>query len=314
MSIISVDLANGSVKIVSSTYQDCYPNRLQRLYGMEFNHFDTETVTYKYNNKEFIINNKGLTSGGRNSNRYFTEEYLIELLIAISKATTDEKNDIVLLLPCEDYKNKKIIAQIKETLLGRYELKVNGISRIIYINSIRVIAQPFGTLIHYLINSDGEFIDDRNKFTYALIDIGQSTTDIIVTDGIKLEKIEGFNIGCMDITNRFLNLVNNSRTDIKLTRNDVSKTFNPIIKKYDEVFNFTDEMNNAKLITVEEIKTSINDSGIDLLSVDRCIYCGGGSMLLKGYLIKNRNEKLYPSAQMSNAKGGYIYGRVRCNG
>lgn len=311
MSMLGLDLANRSVKVVSGTYQDCYVNRLQKIYGIENEQYSVDKTIYEYGGRKYALTGKGLSSGGRDSDRYFTEEYLVELLIAVTKSTVDTTVDIVLPLPCEDYKNKKLVAKIKEYLKGKYEIKINDRNRLVIINSIRVIAQPFGVLVHYLLDINGEFINDRHKYKYVVIDIGYGTTDIICTDGLRVEKIIGCNIGCLDIMNYFLDYIN-ANHDIKVTRNDFSDNIiNPVLKKYGDVFDFTKELQTAKSIVAGEIKTFINDSGIDLMLYDRIIYDGGGSILLQNELISKRNEKLYPNAQMANAKGAYLYGIIR---
>lgn len=312
MANVGLDLANRSVKVVSNTYQDCYLNRLQKIYGMENEQFSVDKMIYEYGDVKYALTGKGLSSGGRDSQRYFTEEYLIEFLIAIVKSTQDTTVDVVLPLPCEDFKNKKLVAKIKEHLKGKYEIKVNDKNRLVIVNSIRVITQPFGVLVHYLLDINGEFIGDRHKYKYVVVDVGFGTTDIICTDGLRVEKIIGCNIGCLDIMNYFLDYINMNHEDIKVTRNDFSDNIiNPVLKKYGEVFDFSNEFKMAKQIVTEEIKTFMRDSGIDTMMYDRVIYDGGGSILLQNELITKRNEKLYPNAQMANAKGAFIYGNIR---
>lgn len=311
MSVLGLDIANRSIKAKSATGEACYINRLQPIYGMENELISVDKVIYEYEGQKYAITGKGLSSGGRNSKRYFTKEYLVELLIAVTKVTNEMSVDIVLPLPCEDYKNKGLLDEIRQHLLGKYKIKVNDVNRLIHVNSIRFISQPYGTLVDYLFDREGKLIESRAKYKYVICDIGSGTTDIICTDGVRLEKVIGCNIGCMDIMNRYLDNINSTRTDIKITRDDITGNFKSHIEKYEEIYDFTDELNRAKLSVVNEIKTFINDSGIDMMLYDRILYCGGGSILLEKDLITQKNEKLYPNAQKSNARGAYLYGVIR---
>lgn len=309
--VIGLDIANSSIKIVSSNFADCYSNRIKLITDIEKNSFCELGNIYTINNNNYTLNNKGITSGGRSSERYFSEEYLVTLLIAISKATTDVMVDLVVPLPVEDYKNKKLRNKIKDHLIGKYEFKINGKPRIIIINTLRLIAQSYATLIHYLVDANGEFINNRDQYNYTVIDIGYGTTDIVTCDGLKIENMIGSNIGCIDILNHFIDLINNNY-DIKVTRKDFNgNIINPIINKYDETFNFEKELKMATKYVSQELKSFILDSGIDLETYNRVIFTGGGSILMQNELINKRNERLYPNPQLSNAKGSYLYGLIK---
>ena len=95
MQVIGLEAANGSTKIVSKGMTEKYENRLERVFGREFNILGKSSQTvYEYEGQRFIISSKGTTSAGRNSKRYSTQEFLIENLIAIARVQKEQ--DVIL--------------------------------------------------------------------------------------------------------------------------------------------------------------------------------------------------------------------------
>lgn len=310
MQFIGLEAGNGSTKIVSRGMTDKYENRLERVFGRQFNFLggDAQTV-YEYDGQRFIVSNRGTTSAGRNSKRYSTQEFLIENLIAISKV--QKEKDVILGtgLPCTDYLDEKVHEAVKRNLIGEHQIKVGDKLHKIKVHDVFIIPQPLGTLFDFMLNGELKIVNDRNKFRWLVIDIGRGTTDILLTDGLRAVKIVGANIGSMDITNLYLEYINDKfiGTDYKFDRTDVGANNNTSIKKYEQTFDFSKELELAKRDVARKIMTFINDEGIDFSMADRTIYTGGTSIALEKYLQMNANAKLYTYPELGNAKGYYKF-------
>ena len=102
---IGLEVANGFIKVVSNDTEITYPNKVKQLTGIEFNVLGDLGVVYEYEGKQYILDDKGISSGGRSSKRYLTEDYLLEMLIAISQVMTDRNVSLTIGVPCRDCEN-----------------------------------------------------------------------------------------------------------------------------------------------------------------------------------------------------------------
>lgn len=325
MQTVGLDLANRSVKVVSSSAQDKYVNRLYRFNGTEIflnnigQHKSSETI-YEYDGQKYMIDARGTTSSGRDLSRYGSKEYLIESLIAISRVAVQRDIYLVAALPCEDYEVEGIADMLIDNLKSGsepYRLFVNGKEKQINITDVAVVPQPLGTLIDFIFNGSFSSNLEDLKYRYVIVDIGQGTTDIIATNGLRIDKIFGRPVGCLNLMDTYLNLIKKNpvikeNIHYRIVAEDFPKHLTPKVEKYGQIFDFTAELDEAKKITVEQIRTVIRDSGIDFTLYDRVIYTGGGSVALKDYLdLIPGIRVVYPHAEMGNAKGFHKYGLIQ---
>ena len=306
MQFIGIEAANSSTKVVSGDVVKNYDNRLKQLYRQELTIMNGKSDTvYTYSGQRYVLSDKGITSGGRNSKRYSTQEYLLQTLIGI--AEVQKERDIVLVtgLPCSDYLSEQAIKSTVKTLKGNHEIMVGNKKHEIHIHEVFVIPQPLGTLIDFMFDDNLKIVNNRDKSKWLVIDIGRGTTDILLCEGMKAERIIGTDIGSMDITNLYLDCINDrfANTDYEFTRVDVGNNNNCIINKYEQTFDFSEELDMAKKEVSRQIMTFISDSGISFKMADRIIYTGGTSIALKDYLQINENAKIYKHAQTGNARG-----------
>ena len=103
---VGLDLANGFIKVAHSDGKRLvYENRLTQLTGLEFNALDSgdDATIYEVMGEKYQLSETGISSGGRNSDRYLTDQYLIECLIALAQVVTERDVVLCLGLPCRDY-------------------------------------------------------------------------------------------------------------------------------------------------------------------------------------------------------------------
>ena len=325
MQTVGLDLANRSVKVVSSSAQDKYVNRLYRFNGTEIfldslgQSTNGDTV-YEYNGEKYMIDARGTTSSGRDLSRYSSEEYLVESLIAISRVALQRDIYLVAALPCEDYEEEGVAQMLIDNLKSGpepYRLFINGKEKQINIVDVSVVPQPLGTLVDFIFNGSFSSNLDDLKYRYVIVDIGQGTTDIIATNGLRIDKIYGRPVGCLNLMDTYLNLIKKNpiikdNIHYRIVAEDFPNHLTPIVEKYGLKFDFSQELHEAKKIVASQIRTVIRDSGIDFTLYDRVIYTGGGSLALKDYLDLIPNIRVvYPHAEMGNAKGFHKYGLIQ---
>ena len=265
MQFIGIEAANSSTKVVSGDVVKNYDNRLKQLYRQELSIMSGKNDTvYTYDGQRYILSDKGITSGGRNSKRYSSQEYLLQTLIGVTEVQKEKDIILVTGLPCNDYLSEQAIKSTIKTLKGKHE---------IHIHEVFVIPQPLGTLIDFMFDDNLQIVNNRNKSKWLVIDIGRGTTDILLTDGMKADRIVGTDIGSMDITNLYLDCINDkfANTDYEFTRADVGNNNNCIVNKYEQTFDFSAELHIAKKEISRQIMTFINDCGISFKMADRII-------------------------------------------
>nr|DAK49428.1 MAG TPA: ParM-like protein [Caudoviricetes sp.] len=314
---IGLEVANGFIKVVSNDTELTYPNKLKRLTGSEFNIVGGIGTIYEYEGKQYTLDTTGISSGGRSSDRYLSKEYLLELLIAITQVITERNVSLTIGVPCRDFEKIDLKKQIVKKLTGRHAINViidDVVEEyVINIQDVFVACEPLGTLCDFVFNEKLQIVNNRNKFNYVVIDIGYSTTDILATNGLQVEKLAGDDTGCMDIVNDLVREMNNKYkgTDYHFTHNDVSDDISPIIHKYGETFDFTEELDLVKTDFVSALETVIRRSGINLAHYDRIIYTGGGALAIKNHIKLRSNAIVYPEAQIANARGFYKYTLIK---
>lgn len=314
---VGLEVANGFIKVVSGDTEKVYPNRLKQLNGLEFNILGDLGVIYEFNGRKYILDEKGISSGGRSSNRYLTEDYLLEMLIAISQVITERDIALTIGVPCRDFENKKLKDEIVTRIKGRHIINIIKNDEVeefvINIKQLNIVCEPLGTLCDFVFNQKLQIVNDRNKFNYVIIDIGYSTTDILATNGLQVDKLYGDDFGCMDIVNEFVRQMNVKfqGTDYHFTHDDISSDISPIINKYGKKFIFEHELNEIKRIKAIEIDAVIRRSGINLAHYDRIIYTGGGALALEDHIQLRDNAIIYPNAQIANARGFYKFSLIK---
>ena len=313
---IGLEVANGFIKVVSTDTEITYPNKLKPLTGREFNVLGDLGVIYEYEGRQYILDENGISSGGRSSNRYLTKDYLLELLIAISQVITDRNVVLTIGVPCRDFENVTLKEKMMKHLGGRHVLYVTTKGEkeefVINISQIHIVCEPLGTLCDFVFNEGLQIVNNRNKFNYVIIDIGYSTTDILATNGLRIEKLHGADVGCMDITNQYLNKINDIDEKVQFKLTDIGLDNKPIIKKFNLEFNFTEKLNEVKENFVKsKLIPAIKECGINPSHYDNVIYTGGGALALKDQLELKFNEMIYPEPQMANARGFYKYTMIK---
>ena len=311
--IIGQEAANGFTKTVTNAKVDTYENRLLRRHGREMTLFGgkVDEVEYNYKGERYVLSSKGTTSGGRNMKRYTTKEYLIENLVAISRVQKEKNIILTTGLPCEDYNDPALVEQAKSRLLGDHTIYKGETRHDIKIQTVYVIPQPLGTLIDFMFDSNLRVVNNRDQYKYLVVDIGRGTTDILLTDGMVAEKLVGTDIGCMDISNLYLQYINQDYIgrDFRFTLDDIGVNNRPIISKYEQSFDFSKHLAVAREEINKQIMSFINDSGISFKMADRVIYTGGGTKALEGHLPVAENIKVHPHAQTGNARGYFKFGQ-----
>ena len=167
-------------------------------YVLEYNSNGTRIEKY-IGNKVYADGATPLTSHG-DSSRYWLNNYSLEMLM-VSTASVIRDHEygvhVVTGLPIKIYlDDANNIALVKNALQGTHVFMLNGIQRVMHVESVNVIMEGAGALIEH---------GSKMDVLQGVIDLGGRTTDLYVSRGQKPRAANsvGFDMGVASAAERF---------------------------------------------------------------------------------------------------------------
>jgi len=315
--IIGLDIANSTIKGCSVDKVINYKNTVKQIKGnIAFSFKKTEVFTYE--GKIYEVGNPMADgSGGRTINRYGSEDFKIEAILAISQLVSNGAEvRVVTGVPSSLSTNSVVMEVIEDQLLGSHRVKIGARTVRFDIKEVMVVSQPTGTLFDLLQNTDGSFKNKELMEAKAFIlDVGFGTTDMSVLYDGELRSSSGFDTGVSDYILACQDSINTeypTSNVYQVPRHDLDNQLRTgMIKTPFGEF-------DVNVITAEERKEFANSIyqkvmglGMQFNEFDRIIITGGGALLFEDELRHFFNDERYEikkDAQLSNARGFFIYG------
>lgn len=216
--------------------------------------------------------------------------------------------------------------RIIQTLVGEHTIQIHGSSQgnevVLNINRVRVIPQPYGSLVDYLFREDGTVLRaDAARQKIGVVDIGFKTTDFVVCKGFRHSE-RGSRTTDTGIAKAF--------TYISEALNDMSGVNVEIYRLYDAVREGSIKIRGAEY-DISKVKdevfgrlaTAITSDmeriWADDWDLDLVLLAGGGGESLFEYLKPLvRGElallKTQEDPRMGNVSGYVKYGRYYYDG
>ena len=180
----------------------------------------------------------------------------------------------------------------KKTLVGHHEItyhKPDGeeVQRRINISKVRMIPQPFGSMMNILLNDRGKITNrDMAKQKVGVIDIGFNTTDYILFD--KLHYINrGSKTIKLGISDCFRQIAEKIRQKSGISI-ELYRLYNPIdngtIKLKGQEYNLDKTKEQVFKQTAEVIANEVNQAWAEDWDMDTIVITGGGSKELAAYM------------------------------
>ena len=224
------------------------------------------------------------------------------------KIKDDQSFNVITGLPVDYYSNFR--DDWTELMLGMHAVKIdNGQqekSKIIKIEKLQIIPQPFGTLYDKILNNEGEIKDESyNDLKIGIVDIGFKTSDFAVADNLEfIDKLSSSSEIAMStafnfLTERFREKYLINKENYELDR--VVET--GILRVAGEEINVEEHINEAFSIVANKIATEINNIW-DKRELDKIILTGGGGEAISKFVLpKFGNMELVKGAQFANVRG-----------
>jgi plasmid segregation protein ParM len=329
MKIVGFEAANSFVKIKSDKGEDAYLNTLRERHDLGEDLYEgafgraTALNWFKYNGIIYTTGDtyEARSSSARDSDRYGTEEYKVESLIAIAQHVENgDEVKIVTGLPAKDYKKQSCHDDLVRNLIGTHTVYVGKEPRTFEIVEVRSILQPLGTLTFLMLNEDGSPKEQGVKLAKqrkVVVDIGFGTTDVAILEGTTLIDSFGVDVAMLDAYERMLKKLDlhNDLTPFQMEKAVRAAKSGKVTFEYGgREYDATDAAAESLRITAGNIISRVKNR-IALDKYDATIFTGGGVLALYDHL-KHQLEGV-PNAvpvrepQMANARGNYIYGKYK---
>lgn len=239
--------------------------------------------------------------------RLVSKESKILFLAALGILLKEEMGimNLVTGLPVDEYVEYK--ESLQQLMKGPHSFKINEESKIIKIERIRVIPQPFGAIFHHLLNEKGEIENEEyGKMNLGIIDIGFRTSDFCVSNQLEfIDRLSSTSTIALKNAHDFVGLGLNERYGI----NRSPYQLDSIMRKQSIIYNGREEdiselVETAYRITADKIVSEINSRWTDKWEMNQILISGGGGETLFDYIQERvKNCRLAENSQFSNVKG-----------
>lgn len=326
--IIGIDVANSTIKGWSDNDRSIsYRNTVKEINdaGLVYS-FKTDYQMFVYNKKVYEVGEISVMgSGGRGKARYNSESFQIEAVIGITSlldADTEHKIRVVTGVPSTLSKDKVMITELKDCLLGKHSVKSVKWDKVEDINfevvEVIVVPQPLGTLYNFVYDPATKDFNQKYLSQRTLVcDIGWGTLDLAILETSRVRGTFGFEIGTSDYIADLQEEVNNKFPDANIYalnphQFDMALLESPVVETPFGEYDLAALVLKHKELQARRIYTSIMGLGLEFIKFYRIILTGGGSLLYEKQLKALFNDPrviVQNDAIMSNARGFYLLGQ-----
>jgi plasmid segregation protein ParM len=332
---VGVEAANSFVKAATASEELCYLNTLRRVEPFE----DTTGLTvYTYEGVRYIVGEvTGVSSSARNDDRYASDGYRAESIIAVAQLIEDGAEVILATgLPAEDHKNKQNHVKAQRNLQGEHTVYINGDERTFTVKKVHTPLQPVGSVVNRLYGFDKKIrngAEQERKAKKLVIDIGFGTTDVAEIEGLRTIRYDGIPTGMLE-ANRIIKdgltkqgargissyihmdaLVRNA--DVTTERDEFTggdRVARIAIQTGGKEYEICELVDTAYKYTAQLIMQRVENYGYVMKDYDMVLFTGGSLLALHEYLkpyLEGINTKAEKGAQIANAKGYAKYAMIQ---
>jgi len=318
---IGIDLGYGYVKVTDGQTAHVLPSTVGVGQKIRFKSLltsfykPTENLAITVDNKKYFVGELAIKQSevvsrslGRNRIEDTSAKVLLLAALSLYAEKEDQSFNVITGLPVDYYSTFR--DDWSELMLGMHAVKIdNGQqekSKIIKIEKLQIIPQPFGTLYDKILNNEGEIKDETfGDLRIGIVDIGFKTSDFAVADGLEfIDKLSSSSEVAMSTAFNLLTEKFREKYLINKESYQLDKVVETgILRVAGESINVEEHINEAFSIVANKIATEIN-SIWDKRDLDKIILTGGGGEAISKYLLpKFGNMELVKGAQFANVRG-----------
>lgn len=323
MKIVGFETANSYIKVYDQDAENVliYPNttRQTRPAIDESVNFSTAPV-YTIGGIHYLVgvNKDFATSSSKSAARYKSPGFYAETLIALSQSVEDgEEITASTGLPSNHF-TREVIADLRELLVKRHTLEVNGKAFSFTIARLDVHLQPLGSFFASVYKVNGQPTSRHDELLAGkslIIDIGFGSTDLAdVVEGA-LDKQEEAGYAMIDAYADFYSRVKDAYPGTRLATSSISPLQFEIqtrgkdtISYGNDDYSVAEHRSAAFAAAARSIMSNVS-AVRNLEEYDLVILTGGGVAALSGHLgseVKEKNVHALKNPQEANVRG-FVY-------
>lgn len=317
---IGVDLGYGFVKATDGEKEFVFPSvvgpareRVQSDFSMFANGLDNLTITVDDRTHfvgDLAIRQSEVASRSLDEHRVDDPSARVLVLTALALFTPweEETFNVVTGLPSAFYASTKDAwqNQFRGAFTVRFSDGGEPKEKRIFIDKMRVVPQPFGTLYDRTLNGTGQVVDkELSRQTVGVVDIGFKTTDFAVARGMEyIDRLSGsITTG---LSSAYSSIAARLRTDYQIHRENhemdeiVERGQVRIAGKPQDISHIKQEaFERVAQRVLTELESMWNYRDLDVMLVT-----GGGGTALSDYVLARfDNARLVDEAQLANVRG-----------
>ncbi len=324
--VMALDFGNGFVKGRINDENFVIPSRIgyksntdKQLEGFINSEIEVSEFVINDDYENIILFGKDLdktTSTGKDTastnNRYIYQSFedLVECSIGLlARELPEEEIDVVIAtgMPSNEIDSKSQ-AQFEEILRRNRSITIDGITKVVNVQDIKIIAQPMGTLLD-LHMENGKVFKSFTEGKYSVLDFGSGTTIIDTYQNLKRVEEESFviNKGMIDFYKRIATHVSKEADGASITPRMIEEGMEYKQCKVNSrlTVDFVDYFIEEQEKIIQEVMSRFETVVGNINSIDRIIVTGGGSAIhfdSLSYYYPDVFEKV-ENSQLSNVRG-----------
>lgn len=318
---IGIDLGYGYVKVTDGQTAYLFPSTVGIGQKIRFKSLlttfqkPTENLAITVDNKKYFVGQLAIKQSevvtrslGRNRIEDTSTKVLLLAALSLFADKDDQSFNVITGLPVDYYSNFR--DDWTELMLGMHAVKIDTgqqeKNKIIKIEKLQIIPQPFGTLYDKILNNEGEIRDESyNDLKIGIVDIGFKTSDFAVADSLEfIDKLSSSSEIAMSTAFNFLTERFREKYFINKESYELDRVVETgILRVAGEAVDVEEHINEAFSIVANKIATEINNIW-DKRELDKIILTGGGGEAIAKFLLpKFPNMELIKGAQFANVRG-----------
>jgi len=316
-----LDIGYNAVKAVSGKLQVTFPSVVGTADTARFALNATKDVVIEHNGNSYLVGESAISQSRmvqRREDRHWFEsdEYTILLLAALAALNVKGDVSIVTGLPVAFFVADKEKLQAK--IMGEYTFTRNGVKFSVNVTAVKVVPQPFGTLLDIALDADGDVIDaETANGNIGIIDCGGKTTNLLSVKqlGDISKETKSADIGGWDIVRALSDYMDNEYPNRNFKDHELAE----IIRtgKFTYFGNKIDVRNKISEIIgplANEIISKASQYWNGGAAMDKIIVTGGGAHLLgKAILAHFPHAVQHINPVFGNASGYAKLGAYNAN-
>jgi plasmid segregation protein ParM len=320
---IGVDLGYGFVKVTDGKKDKIFPSVVGQARTLRYISDDAQEQNF-LKNMNVIIDDREYFVGDL-ANRQsdvvlfsLTENRMDEriskvLLVTSLALLSDGKStnfNLVTGLPVGFFTETK--QSLSQLFKGQHHITLrrnqkNEGEQTIFVNEVKVLPQPFGTLFDLILDYNGNMIDENMAASkIGIIDIGFRTTDYIVVDNLEnIDRLSGSSNTALSTA--YVIISEMLKEEFKINKpiyqlDEIVRT--GTIRISGKSYNLDEIKRHAFSVVAEKLVTEINSLWVNKWELDMVFITGGGGIAIAEYMLPYfDNTMLVKEAQFANVYG-----------